>query len=67
MCAMNADKVKIKKMLREVGISQTEIARMLKVSSAAVSYVISGKKRTPRIRKAVAFAVRAKLTDLWPE
>lgn len=60
------DKAEIIKLLKVAGVSQTAIAKMLKVSPAAVHYVVSGKKRTPRIRQAVALVVGKPVSELWP-
>jgi lambda repressor-like predicted transcriptional regulator len=76
---MGADKTKTQSMLgrrpksdiglrlQEKGISQLSIANMLKVKPASVHNVISGKKRTPRIRQAIAFALGQSVAEIWPE
>lgn len=63
----NMDKEEITNLLKEAGVSQTAIAETLKVSPAAVHYVVSGKKSTPRIRQALASAVGKSVTEIWPE
>jgi lambda repressor-like predicted transcriptional regulator len=53
--------------LQEKGISQLDIANMLKVKPASVHNVVSGKKRTPRIRQAISFALGLPESEIWPE
>ncbi|WP_354005652.1 helix-turn-helix domain-containing protein [Desulfofustis limnaeus] len=53
--------------LQEKGISQLDIANMLKVKPASVHNVITGKRRTPRIRQAIAFALGRPVAEIWPE
>jgi predicted XRE-type DNA-binding protein len=53
--------------LKEAGISQVDIARMLRITPVAVNNVISGKRRTPRIRKAISMATGRPESELWPE
>ena len=58
----------IKAELARKGISQREIALMLKVSPVSVNNVISGKRKTPRIRKAIALAIGKPVSEItWPE
>ena len=57
----------IKAALAAKGITQTQIARMLKVKPPTVHNVISGKRRNPRIRQAIALAVGCPVHELWPE
>jgi predicted transcriptional regulator len=64
---MTHELVNIKQLLREAGYKQSEIAKMLGVSSAAVHYVVKGVKRTPRIRKAISLAAGRPESELWPE
>lgn len=57
----------IKAALAAKGITQTQIARMLKVKPPTVHNVISGKRRNPRIRQAIALAIGCRVSELWPE
>ena len=50
-----------------MGVTQREIALMLNVSPVSVNNVISGRRTTPRIRKAIAFAIGKPVSELWPE
>jgi DNA-binding XRE family transcriptional regulator len=61
------DKNTVKSALAQNGLTQTDIAKFLKVSSAAVHYVVSGKKDTPRIRLAIALHLGKSVSDLWPQ
>jgi DNA-binding XRE family transcriptional regulator len=64
---MRQESVNIKQLLRDAGYKQTEIAKMLGVSSAAVHYVVTGVKRIPRIRKAISLATGRPESELWPD
>lgn len=48
-------------------IKQIEIARKLQVSGAMISLVVSGKKKSERIRKVIASALDMRVEELWPE
>ncbi len=49
------------------GIKQVTIADRLKVSRSFVSEVVAGKKRTYRVRRAIARALGKTVAELWPE
>ena len=57
----------IKSALAAKGITQVQIARMLKVKPPTVHNVLTGKRRNPRIRQAIALAVGKPIAELWPE
>jgi predicted transcriptional regulator len=57
----------IKKSLAAKKVTQTDIAKMLGVTPAAVHYVVSGKRRNPRIRLALSMATGRPVSELWPE
>jgi len=57
----------IKAELKRCGIKQIDIARMLKVTPVSVHDAITGKRRTPRIRKAISLATGRPESELWPE
>jgi predicted transcriptional regulator len=61
------DKIMVKNALAQKGLTQTDIARFLKVSSAAVHYVVSGKKTTKRIRMAIALYLGKPVSEIWPD
>lgn len=61
------DQKKIKIALLANGISQADIARMLKVSPPSVHNVITGKRRTPRIRMAIALAIGKPVAEVFPD
>ncbi len=56
----------IKKGLIDVDLTQTDIARKLKISKQYVNVVIKGRRRTLRVRKAIAKAVGKRIEELWP-
>lgn len=53
--------------LLRVGASQSEIARGISVSVSSVNDVISGKRRNPRIRAAIALAINKPVSEIWPD
>ena len=57
----------IKGLLVMACIKQVDIARAQKVSRAIVSEVVSGRKKSARIRRAIARALKVRVSDLWPE
>jgi len=57
----------IKKSLAAKKVTQTDIAKMLGVTPVAVHHVVSGKRRTPRIRLALSMATGVQVSELWPE
>jgi transcriptional regulator with XRE-family HTH domain len=57
----------IKALLVEAGIKQVDLARQLGVDPSAVSVILSGRKRSRRIRLAIARALRYDVRDLWPD
>ncbi len=59
--------VKIKIELLKAGITGAAIARRLGVDRSAVSHTIAGRKRSARIRRAIAEAVGQPVSELWPE
>lgn len=56
----------IKAMMVLKGVKQVDICRKLKVTPAAVSRVVSGKKMT-KVREAIADALGKRVEDLWPD
>jgi transcriptional regulator with XRE-family HTH domain len=57
----------IKLLLLLSGTSEAEIARNLGLNRASISMVVTGKSKSRRVREAIAIALDAKVTDLWPE
>ncbi len=57
----------IKVLLVVAGVKQVDIARRLRVSRSFVSEVVAGKKRTYRIRRAIARALGVTVAELWPD
>lgn len=56
----------IKAALILAGVKQSRLADSLGVSRALVSLVVSGKKKSSRVRQAIARALGLKVEDLWP-
>ncbi|MGV0961822.1 MAG: helix-turn-helix domain-containing protein [Limnohabitans sp.] len=57
----------IKAELVRKGISQRELAVMLKTSPVSVNNVVSGLLKTPRIRRAISMAIGKPVSEIWPE
>ena len=57
---------KVKALLVLNGIKQVTISRKLKVTPTVVSFVISGKRKSARISKAIAQELNMKVEELWP-
>lgn len=57
---------KIKILMVEKEVSGAEIARSLGFTRTAVYHVIAGKRKSPRIRTAIASALDVPVEDLWP-
>lgn len=58
---------KIKAMMVLQGVKQADICRELNVKPSTVSLIVSGKKKSSRVRKAIAVALGKRVEDLWPE
>lgn len=58
---------KVKSMMVLKGVSQREICRALHVTPATVSLIVSGKKKSRRVRRAIAKALGVPYNDLWHE
>ena len=56
----------IKILLIRKDIKQADIARKLKVSTAAICRVIKGNSESRRIKRAIAKALEVDVKDLWP-
>lgn len=64
---MISEMVNIKNQLKQAKVTQKDLAEILKVSPVAVHWVVIGKKRTPRIRKAIALAIGKNVDEIdWP-
>lgn len=59
--------VDIKILLLQRGTTQRAIARRLGISPAVVSQVVSGARRTPLVRRAIAEELRISYRSLWGE
>jgi transcriptional regulator with XRE-family HTH domain len=57
---------KIKSLMVLKGVRQVDIAEEEKVSAPLVSAVVSGHKKSPRVRNAIARALGTAVEDLWP-
>lgn len=49
------------------GVTQTEIALSLKITTASVNDVITGRRKTPRIQQAISLAIGKQISEIWPE
>jgi transcriptional regulator with XRE-family HTH domain len=58
---------KVKAMMVIKGIKQVDICRRLDVRPSTVSLIVSGKKKSARIRAAIAKALGVPVADLWPK
>ena len=58
---------KIKSDLILAGVTQSEIARSLNVAVACVNDVVTGKRKNPRIRAAIAEAINKPVSEIWPD
>ncbi|MFA5905171.1 MAG: helix-turn-helix domain-containing protein [Desulfobacula sp.] len=59
--------IDIRQELKNKGIAQSSIAQMLKVKPASVHNVVTGKRKTPRIRAAIAMAIGKPVGEIWPD
>ena len=57
----------IRVLLMQEGLTQAGIARQLGISLPAVSYVVTGFRKTPRTREAIAEALEVDYQELWGE
>jgi lambda repressor-like predicted transcriptional regulator len=55
----------IKKRLRKKGLTLTKVARQNGVALSTLSHILSGKRKTPRLRKAVADALGLEYSVVW--
>ena len=62
---MNVNNIKAELIMKNV--KQTEIARSLGITSASVNEVITGRRKNPRIREAIAAAINKPVSEIWPE
>lgn len=58
--------LKVKSIMMLHGVTGKEIARKTGVTETWVSLVLNNKKKSDRIRKAIAGAVGMNVKDLWP-
>lgn len=56
----------IKAAIRKTGVSQSDIARQLKVSPQVVSDVIRGSSRSERVASAIAAVIGLSIHEVWP-
>lgn len=64
---MDEQLINIRVLLKSAGITQTDIADMLKVKPPTVHNVITGKRKNPRVRKAIALAVGLPVSQIFPD
>ena len=61
----NSDPIAIKTLLVARGITQTEIARRLNVSTSWVGDVINGRKKTKSVQNGIAKILRVKASQIF--
>lgn len=57
----------IKASLVRVGVTQSEIARDLGMSVGSVNDVITGRRKNPKVRTAIAQAIGKPVEKIWPD
>lgn len=62
----NMTEIQIKNLLRQRGVTQSDVARTLNVSSQTVGRVISGKDKSRRIASTIAKFLNVPVDTLWP-
>lgn len=60
-------KINIKAALKKKKIRQVFLADILEVHPVSVNEVVSGKRKNPRIRFAIAVSLGLKVSDIWPD
>lgn len=58
---------RVKALMVLKGIKQADICVLLGVRASSVSLIVSGKKRSRRIRTAIAQALGVRVEELWPD
>jgi Ner family transcriptional regulator len=58
---------RLKQKLKKHGISQFDIARQLGLTRQAVNHVVLGRRKSQRVRKAIAEALGLQISDIWPD
>jgi len=61
------DPFEITYQLRKNGTSQAEIARKLKITRTAVCMIVKGRGESKRVKKAIAKAIKMKISEIWPK
>jgi len=62
-----SDKDRIKDVLKKNRVTQAEVAKFLNVNPVCVHEVVAGKRKNPRIRKAISLLVGLPVSELWPD
>jgi transcriptional regulator with XRE-family HTH domain len=57
----------IKMLLIAMGKTQTQIAEEIGVARPYINYVINGKRKTRRVREAIAQAIHQPYEQVWPD
>lgn len=63
----NKPLINIKAALKEKKIRQVFLAKILDVHPVTVNEVVSGKRKNPKIRFAIAVALGRRLEEIWPK
>ncbi|MDH4319920.1 MAG: helix-turn-helix domain-containing protein [Desulfobulbaceae bacterium] len=57
---------KIRSWIVLAGVTQTAIAESIGVKPSSVNDVIAGRRKTKRIREAIAKAIKMPVSEIWP-
>ena len=64
--AVNHERL-LRGMMYITGLRQIDIARKYNIDKTVLSKVLSGKRKSRRVREAIAQELKVPLTQLWPE
>ncbi|TSK08571.1 MAG: helix-turn-helix transcriptional regulator [Geobacter sp.] len=64
---LTATSKKIKKLMLDADVSQSDIALLAEVSRSAINHIIAGRGKSPRLRLFIAKTLGVPVGDLWPE
>lgn len=57
----------IKAELKRARITQRHLAEILGVSPVSIHHVVTGSRKSSRIRAVIALAINRPVADIWPE
>lgn len=53
--------------LRRRGVTQSQIARKLGVTTTLVAFVVSGKRHNDRVQREIARVMHKRVADIWAQ